>query len=84
MTHGIVSALNRNDVGVIDHGYEHFIQWTPPSTPATAAARWSTCMAKVVGINAAIASRTASSAASVCHSVEPGAYGLYAIKSGHR
>jgi len=33
MTHGIVSALNRNDVGVNTPGFEHFIQVDAPINP---------------------------------------------------
>jgi serine protease Do len=58
MTHGIVSALNRNDVGVIDHGYEHFIQVDAPINPGNSGGPLVNIHGEVVGINAAIASKT--------------------------
>jgi serine protease Do len=58
MTHGIVSALNRNDVHIIDQGYENFIQVDAPINPGNSGGPLVNLHGEVVGINTAIASRT--------------------------
>ena len=57
MTHGIVSALNR-DVGIIRQGYENFIQVDAPINPGNSGGPLVDVHGKVVGINTAIASRS--------------------------
>ena len=59
MTHGIVSALDRNDVGILGAGgYEDFIQVDAPINPGNSGGPLVNLNGEVVGINAAIASRT--------------------------
>lgn len=59
MTHGIVSALNRNDVGILGAGgYEDFIQVDAPINPGNSGGPLVNIRGEVVGINTAIASRT--------------------------
>jgi serine protease Do len=60
MTHGIVSALNRSDIGIVDggEGYENFIQVDAPINPGNSGGPLVNLHGEVVGINAAIASRT--------------------------
>jgi serine protease Do len=59
MTHGIVSALNRNNVGILDkQGYENFIQVDAPINPGNSGGPLVNVRGEVVGINTAIASRT--------------------------
>ena len=60
MTHGIVSALNRSQVGIIDQGqgYENFIQVDAPINPGNSGGPLTNIHGEVVGINTAIASRS--------------------------
>jgi serine protease Do len=58
MTHGIVSALNRSNVGIIRQGYENFIQVDAPINPGNSGGPLVNTRGEVVGINTAIASRT--------------------------
>jgi len=59
MTHGIVSALNR-DVGILrsQQGYENFIQVDAPINPGNSGGPLVSVRGEVVGINTAIASRS--------------------------
>jgi serine protease Do len=61
MTHGIVSALNRQNVGIIDRqsgfSYENFIQVDAPINPGNSGGPLVNLHGEVVGINTAIASR---------------------------
>ena len=59
MTHGIVSALNRTNVGIIgQQGYENFIQVDAPINPGNSGGPLVNLKGEVVGINTAIASRS--------------------------
>ncbi len=60
MTHGIVSALNRSNVGILDrnNGYENFIQVDAPINPGNSGGPLVNVKGEVVGINTAIASRS--------------------------
>jgi serine protease Do len=63
MTHGIVSALNRGDVHIVEGpqnplGYENFIQVDAPINPGNSGGPLVNLHGEVVGINTAIASRT--------------------------
>jgi serine protease Do len=59
MTHGIVSALNRNRVGILGaQGYEDFIQVDAPINPGNSGGPLVNLHGDVVGINTAIASRS--------------------------
>ena len=59
MTHGIVSALNRDNVGILGAGgYEDFIQVDAPINPGNSGGPLVNIRGEVVGINTAIASRT--------------------------
>jgi serine protease Do len=59
MTHGIVSALNRNQVGILgQQGYEDFIQVDAPINPGNSGGPLVNLHGDVVGINTAIASRS--------------------------
>ncbi|MGA2233230.1 MAG: trypsin-like peptidase domain-containing protein [Tepidisphaeraceae bacterium] len=60
MTHGIVSALDREHVGIIDNGngYEDFIQVDAPINPGNSGGPLVNLHGDVVGINTAIASST--------------------------
>jgi serine protease Do len=59
MTHGIVSALNRDNVGILGSGgYENFIQVDAPINPGNSGGPLVNIRGQVVGINTAIASRT--------------------------
>jgi serine protease Do len=59
MTHGIVSALNRTNVGIIgQQGYENFIQVDAPINPGNSGGPLVNLHGEVVGINTAIASRS--------------------------
>ncbi|HTW95340.1 MAG TPA: trypsin-like peptidase domain-containing protein [Tepidisphaeraceae bacterium] len=58
MTHGIVSALNRDDVGIIPQGYENFIQVDAPINPGNSGGPLVNLHGEVIGINTAIASRS--------------------------
>jgi serine protease Do len=60
MTHGIVSALNRDRVGIIDspYAYENFIQVDAPINPGNSGGPLVNLRGEVVGINTAIASKT--------------------------
>jgi serine protease Do len=62
MTHGIVSALNRQNVGIIDRNsgfsYENFIQVDAPINPGNSGGPLVNLRGEVVGINTAIASRS--------------------------
>src|SRR5687767_12211628 len=62
MTHGIVSALNRDRVGIIGsrYAYENFIQVDAPINPGNSGGPLVNLRGEVVGINTAIASRTGS------------------------
>jgi len=60
MTHGIVSALNRHDVGIPDSrdAYENFIQVDAPINPGNSGGPLVNIHGEVVGINTAIATRS--------------------------
>jgi serine protease Do len=60
MTHGIVSALHRDSVGIIQNGqgYENFIQVDAPINPGNSGGPLVNIRGEVVGINTAIASRS--------------------------
>jgi serine protease Do len=59
MTHGIVSALDRSNVGILgQQGYEDFIQVDAPINPGNSGGPLVNVRGEVVGINTAIASRT--------------------------
>src|SRR5688500_14693213 len=59
MTHGIVSALNRTNVGILGAmGYENFIQVDAPINPGNSGGPLVNVRGEVVGINTAIASVT--------------------------
>jgi serine protease Do len=59
MTHGIVSALDRSNVGILGaSGYEDFIQVDAPINPGNSGGPLVNLNGEVVGINTAIASRT--------------------------
>src|SRR5688572_12746865 len=59
MTHGIVSALNRTNVGILGSmGYENFIQVDAPINPGNSGGPLVNVRGEVVGINTAIASVT--------------------------
>jgi len=59
MTHGIVSAMNRDHVGIIgSEGYENFIQVDAPINPGNSGGPLVNIHGEVIGINTAIASRT--------------------------
>ena len=60
MTHGIISALNRSGVGILDprQGYEDFIQVDAPINPGNSGGPLVNLHGEVVGINTAIASRS--------------------------
>jgi len=56
MTHGIVSALHRDAVGIIQGGYENFIQVDAPINPGNSGGPLVNIRGDVVGVNTAIAS----------------------------
>ncbi len=59
MTHGIISALHRTDVGILGPmGYENFIQVDAPINPGNSGGPLVNVRGEVIGINTAIASRT--------------------------
>jgi serine protease Do len=59
MTHGIVSALDRSNVGILGaNGYEDFIQVDAPINPGNSGGPLVNLNGDVVGINTAIASHT--------------------------
>jgi serine protease Do len=58
MTHGIVSAVNRHDIGIIDQGYENFIQVDAPINPGNSGGPLVNIHGEVVGVNTAIATRS--------------------------
>ena len=58
MTHGIVSATNRTNMGIIPAGYESFLQIDAPINPGNSGGPLTNIHGEVVGINTAIASRT--------------------------
>ena len=59
MTHGIVSALDRSNVGILGaNGYEDFIQVDAPINPGNSGGPLVNLHGEVVGINTAIASQT--------------------------
>ena len=59
MTHGIVSALDRSQVGILGNGgYEDFIQVDAPINPGNSGGPLVDLHGNVVGINTAIASRS--------------------------
>jgi serine protease Do len=59
MTHGIISALNRTNVGILGRqGYEDFIQVDAPINPGNSGGPLVNLRGDVVGINTAIASRS--------------------------
>jgi serine protease Do len=59
MTHGIVSATNRTNVGILGaQGYENFIQVDAPINPGNSGGPLTNVQGEVVGINTAIASRS--------------------------
>ena len=57
MTHGIVSALNRQAGILGNYGYENFIQVDAPINPGNSGGPLVNVQGEVVGINTAIASR---------------------------
>ncbi len=60
MTHGIVSALNRQAGILGQNGYENFIQVDAPINPGNSGGPLVNTRGEVVGINTAIASRSGS------------------------
>jgi serine protease Do len=58
MTHGIVSALNRNAGILGEMGYEHFIQVDAPINPGNSGGPLVNIHGEVVGINTAIATHS--------------------------
>ena len=62
MTHGIVSALNRQNIGIVGHqngfAYENFIQVDAPINPGNSGGPLVNLHGEVVGINTAIATET--------------------------
>lgn len=59
MTHGIVSALGRTNVGILgQNGYENFVQVDAPINPGNSGGPLVNIKGEVIGINTAIASRT--------------------------
>ena len=60
MTHGIVSALNRSHVGILESvgGYENFIQVDAPINPGNSGGPLVDIHGDVVGINTAIATQS--------------------------
>jgi serine protease Do len=59
MTHGIVSALDRTNIGILgQYGYEDFIQVDAPINPGNSGGPLVNLHGDVVGINTAIASRS--------------------------
>ncbi len=58
MTHGIVSALNRQAGILGNQGYENFIQVDAPINPGNSGGPLTNIHGEVVGINTAIASRS--------------------------
>jgi serine protease Do len=61
MTHGIVSALNRQNIGILgrrDFAYENFIQVDAPINPGNSGGPLVNLHGEVVGINTAIATET--------------------------
>jgi serine protease Do len=58
MTHGIVSALNRQAGILGQNGYENFIQVDAPINPGNSGGPLVNVRGEVIGINTAIASRT--------------------------
>ena len=58
MTHGIVSALNRQTDILGQYGYENFIQVDAPINPGNSGGPLVSLKGEVIGINTAIASRT--------------------------
>jgi serine protease Do len=59
MTHGIVSALDRSNVGILGaNGYEDFIQVDAPINPGNSGGPLVNLQGEVVGVNTAIASHT--------------------------
>jgi serine protease Do len=60
MTHGIVSALNRQAGILGDNGYENFIQVDAPINPGNSGGPLVNTKGEVVGVNTAIASRSGS------------------------
>jgi serine protease Do len=62
MTHGIISALNRDRVGIIgsEFAYENFIQVDAPINPGNSGGPLVNLRGEVVGINTAIATSTRS------------------------
>jgi serine protease Do len=57
MTHGIISATNRN-IGIIRQGYEDFLQVDAPINPGNSGGPLVNTSGEVIGINTAIASRS--------------------------
>jgi serine protease Do len=62
MTHGIVSALNRSEVGIVGRqggfSYENFIQVDAPINPGNSGGPLVNLHGEVIGINTAIATET--------------------------
>ncbi|HEY1686784.1 MAG TPA: trypsin-like peptidase domain-containing protein [Tepidisphaeraceae bacterium] len=58
MTHGIISALHRTDIGIISNGYENFIQVDAPINPGNSGGPLVNLHGEVIGINTAIASQS--------------------------
>lgn len=60
MSQGIVSAVGRNELGIIRGGYEDFIQTDAAINPGNSGGPLTDIHGEVVGMNTAIASRTGS------------------------
>jgi len=61
MSQGIVSAVGRNELGIIRGGYEDFIQTDAAINPGNSGGPLTDIRGEVVGMNTAIASRTGAS-----------------------
>lgn len=61
MTHGIISALHRTDIGIISNGYENFIQTDAPINPGNSGGPLVNLHGEVIGIDTAIASESGGS-----------------------
>jgi serine protease Do len=61
MSQGIVSAVGRNELGIIRGGYEDFIQTDAAINPGNSGGPLTDIRGEVIGMNTAIASRTGAS-----------------------
>ncbi|MFH1066424.1 MAG: Do family serine endopeptidase [bacterium] len=57
VTMGIISGLSRDDVGVVDEGYENFIQTDASINPGNSGGALSDAKGRVIGLNTAIYSQ---------------------------